>query len=173
MLTTVEASIAIQGAMPTFDSERVSLDRSTGRVLRQAVHAERDQPPFDRVMMDGIALRHAEFADGRREFAIQASQHAGDAVLTLEPDRCIEIMTGASLPDGADCIVPVERIEVVDGVARIEAGYEATERQHIHARGSDHRQDARLSPGIPLSPGNSEPAEARNDAALPPIGANP
>jgi molybdopterin molybdotransferase len=153
MLTTVEASIAVQGAMPAFDSERVPLDRSTGRVLRQAVHAERDQPPFDRVMMDGIALRHAEFADGHREFPIQASQHAGDAVLTLEPGRCIEIMTGASLPDGADCVVPVERIEVVDGLARIERDYEARERQHIHARGSDHRKDARLlRPGTRIAP---------------------
>jgi molybdopterin molybdotransferase len=153
MLTTVEASIAIQGAMPTFDSERIPMDRSLGRVLRQAVHAERDQPPFDRVMMDGIALRHSDLANGIRAFPIQASQHAGDTVLTLEPGRCIEIMTGASLADGADCIVPVERIDVVDGVARIEADYEAGERQHIHARGSDHRKDARLlRPGTRIAP---------------------
>jgi molybdopterin molybdotransferase len=153
MLNTVEASIAIQSAMPAFDSERVSLDRSIGRVLRQAVHAERDQPPFDRVMMDGIALRHADFADGIREFPIQASQHAGDAVLTLEQGRCIEIMTGASLPDGADCIVPVERIAVLDGVARVEEGYEAGERQNIHSCGSDHKKDALLlRPGTRIAP---------------------
>ncbi len=95
-------------------------------------------------MMDGIAIRHADLGEGKLEFPIQATQSAGDAPLTLQPGNCIEIMTGASLPAGADCIVPVERITVSDGFARIEAGYEAGERQFIHARGSDHRQGSRL-----------------------------
>lgn len=153
MLTTVEASIAIQGAMPSFGTETVSLHQAAGRVLRQAVHAERDQPPFDRVMMDGIALRHADLARGVREFPIQASQHAGDVALTLAPRHCIEIMTGASLPEGSDCIVPVERITVADGTACIEPDYEATERQYIHPRGSDHARDSLLlRPGTRIAP---------------------
>ena len=53
-------------------------------------------------------------------------------------------MTGASLPRGADCIVPVERITVRDGTAEIEARYEATSRQHVHARGSDHKEGTQL-----------------------------
>ena len=68
MLTTVGATHAIKQALAPFDSETVPLDRAVGRVLRQPVHAERDQPPFDRVMMDGIAIRFAEFDAGRREF---------------------------------------------------------------------------------------------------------
>ena len=130
--------------MPAFGTESVPLDRTIGRILRQAVNAERDQPPFDRVMMDGIALRYSDYVDGTREFPIQGRQHAGDTALILEPGHCIEIMTGASLPDGADCIVPVERIEVSDSAARIEAGYEARERQYIHARSSDHAQGTLL-----------------------------
>lgn len=153
MLTTVEASIAIQGAMPAFGTETVALDRTIGRVLRQAVHAERDQPPFDRVMMDGIAIRHADLAGGSREFPIRASQHAGDKALTLEAGGCVEIMTGASLPNGADCIVPIERVEVSDSVARVEAGYEAKEGQYIHRRGSDHARDTLLlRPGTRIAP---------------------
>jgi molybdopterin molybdotransferase len=153
MLTTVEASIAIQGAMPAFGTEIVPLHHAIGRVLRQAVHAERDQPPFDRVMMDGIALRHADFAGGTREYPIQARQHAGDTALTVEPGHCIEIMTGSSLPEGVDCIVPVERISVQDGDAVIEPGYEAKLRQHIHARGSDHAEGALLlRPGSRIAP---------------------
>lgn len=153
MLTTVEAIHAIRQAMPAFDGETVALDESIGRVLRQPVHAERDQPPFDRVMMDGIAIRFADFDDGRREFPIQSRQHAGDAAHTLDAGMCIEIMTGASLPAGADCIVPVERISVSNGAAKIEAGYDAELRQHIHARGSDHTEGAQLlRPGARIAP---------------------
>ncbi len=115
MLTTVEATHAIKQALAPFDIESVPVEKSIGRVLRQPVHAERDQPPFDRVMMDGIAIRFADFDGGQRSLPIQSRQHAGDVAHTLEAGHCIEIMTGASLPEGADCVVPVERITVGDG----------------------------------------------------------
>lgn len=153
MLTAAEARQAILAAMPDFPAEPVSVRGAIGRVLRQAVHAERDQPPFDRVMMDGIALRHEDLAAGAREFPIQAMQGAGDAALSLRQDHCIEIMTGASLPDNADCIIPVERITADNGVARIEAGYEAKSRQFIHPRASDHAAGAHLLvPGQRITP---------------------
>jgi molybdopterin molybdotransferase len=153
VLTTVEATHAIKQAMSPFDSEIVPLGSAMGRVLRQPVNAERDQPPFDRVMMDGIALRFADFDGGQRKFAIQSRQHAGDTAHTLEAGKCIEIMTGACLPEGADCIVPVERITVSDGAAEIEAGYNADLRQHVHGRGSDHTGGTQLlRPGTRIAP---------------------
>jgi molybdopterin molybdotransferase len=56
VITTAEASKAILDAIQPSGSETLSLQLATGRVLRQEVVAERDQPPFDRVMMDGIAM---------------------------------------------------------------------------------------------------------------------
>ncbi|KRA35544.1 molybdopterin biosynthesis protein MoeA [Rhodanobacter sp. Root627] len=56
LLSVAEAEQRIHAHMPSFGTERVALDAATGRVLRQSVQAERDQPPFDRVMMDGIAI---------------------------------------------------------------------------------------------------------------------
>ena len=139
MISTAEARDAILTAMPAFDSESVSTNSSGGRILHQSVVAERDQPPFDRVMMDGIALSFGDCDSGTRSFPIQATQAAGDEQLSLENGKCIEIMTGASLPNGADCIVPVERIRVTDGNAAIEADYTTKQRQFIHPRGSDHK----------------------------------
>lgn len=145
MLTPEEATRAIDQAMRPFDSERVALGDAVGRVLRQPVKAERDQPPFDRVTMDGIALAFDAFARGTRRFAIQARQHAGEPVLSLADESgCIEVMTGAVLPENTDCVVPVERIRVTDGTAEIEAGYVAERRQFVHERGSDHPGDAEL-----------------------------
>jgi len=153
VLTTSEASAAILAAMPAAVTETVQLANSTGRVLQQTVVAERDQPPFDRVTMDGIAFAYADFDDGTRKFPIQAMQAAGDPALTLETGHCLEIMTGASLPTGADCIVPVERVTLVDGVAEIEAGYAAKQHQFVHPRGSDHAKGAQLlTPGTRISP---------------------
>jgi molybdopterin molybdotransferase len=153
VITTADASKAIRAAIPALPDQSVSVGNAVGRILRQTVVAERDQPPFDRVMMDGIALCFANLEGGTRQLPIQATQSAGDQQLTLQDGNCIEIMTGASLPHGADCIVPVERIHVRDGIAEIEAGYSAQVRQFIHPRGSDHQQGAELlKPGKRISP---------------------
>ena len=153
MLTTAQALEAILAAMPELPAESVSLQRSAGRILRQPVIAERDQPPFDRVMMDGIAIAHAAFADGATSFAIQATQAAGDPALSLGPGAAIEIMTGAALPENADCVIPVERITVSEGTATLEAGYEPAHRQFIHPRASDHAAGAvLLQPGKHIAP---------------------
>lgn len=150
MLGTAEALASILSSMPAFAVEAAPTDTASGRVLRQTVRAERDQPPFDRVMMDGIALRHADIAAGVRRFTVQALQAAGDEALVLQARQCIEIMTGASLPHNADCIVPVERISVNDGVAIVDDDYDVRPAQFIHPRASDHAAGTEL-----LAPGKS------------------
>src|ERR1700731_2900697 len=79
--------------------ESLPLAQCAGAVLRENIYAERDQPPFDRVAMDGVALASRAVSPGARSFRIQATQAAGDAPLTLSaPGDCIEVMTGAVLP---------------------------------------------------------------------------
>ena len=153
MLTTAEALEAVLAATEAFPTETVDASASTGRVLRQIVRAERDQPPFDRVMMDGITFAWSDYDSGRRSFPIQGMQAAGDNVLTLDADHCIEIMTGAALPENADCIVPVERIDVVDGIATIEDDYDVQRGRFVHPRGSDYGKGAHLlTSGKRISP---------------------
>ena len=153
MITTAEAMQAILAAVRPLDTETIGFEKATGRVLAQSVLAERDQPPFDRVMMDGIAIAFAEFAKGTRTFKVQSMQAAGDPAQSLEAGSAIEIMTGASLPEGADCVIPVERITVNEHGAHVEANYPAEERQFIHAMGSDHRQGTELlKAGARISP---------------------
>lgn len=153
MITTAEALDVILSSVPAFGSEVVSASAAPGRVLRQSIVAERDQPPFDRVTMDGIAIRSSDLSGAERRLSVQATQAAGDERLTLEQGKCIEIMTGASLPDGADTIIPVERIEMTEAAAVIETGYEARQGQFIHVRGSDHKRGAELlTSGRTISP---------------------
>jgi molybdopterin molybdotransferase len=154
MLTTTEAAQAITESMPAFGTESIALDQAAGRVLQQAVISERDQPPFDRVTMDGIAICIASLDSGNREFSIQGTQHAGDPVQTLQSEQhCIEIMTGAVLPEDSDCVIPVERISVRDGAASIIDAYEAKAGQFIHRQASDHKLGHEvLQPGTVVSP---------------------
>lgn len=154
MLTVAEARTAISSALPEFRTETVELSRAGGRVLRQSVVAERDQPPFDRVTMDGIALAFDGYARGLRTFRIEGTQHAGEPVTKLTADtHCIEIMTGAVLPQGTDCVIPVERIAIANGQAALEPGYAAERRQFIHSQGSDTLKDSEvLAPGSVITP---------------------
>ncbi|NNE61687.1 MAG: molybdopterin molybdotransferase MoeA, partial [Woeseia sp.] len=139
MLTVAEARSIIAAALPALPAEEVSLAHACRRILRQDVRAERDQPPFDRVMMDGIAVDHAAFAKGRREFQVAGTQHAGDAVTRLpNVTQCIEVMTGAVLPQNTDCVIPVERTSRKGDAITVEYEYEAASRQYIHPRASDH-----------------------------------
>ena len=153
MLSTIEALNAVLANVPAFETETVSTSAATGRVLQQTIVAERDQPPFDRVMMDGIAIASLDIENGLRRYAIQAMQAAGDPALVLERGHCIEIMTGATRPENADCIVPVERIRIVDGIAEIEADYEVKANRYLHRRGSDFATGAHLlTSGKRISP---------------------
>jgi len=131
--------------MPRYPSEPVALDSACGAILRQQIIAERDQPPFDRVTMDGIAIRSSALAAGTRTFHVIGTQGAGIAALPLGDDNnCIEIMTGAMLPDDADTVIPVERIERNGNDVTLEPGYEPRPCQFVHYRGSD------LKAGQPL-----------------------
>jgi molybdopterin molybdotransferase len=122
--------------------------------LRETILAERDQPPFDRVTMDGIALASAALQAGRREFRIGGTQAAGAPALALASvDECIEVMTGAVVPAGTDAIIPVERIIRRGDVAIVEQGYAASAGLCIHRRGSDYAAGATLlEPGLVLGP---------------------
>ena len=145
MLTPAEAEALIGQHLQCLPIESLPLAQCAGGVLRENIYAERDQPPFDRVAMDGIALASQAVATGRRAFRVQATQAAGEAPLTLAaPDACIEVMTGAVLPAGCDSVVPVEELTVAGGAAALGADVRVAPWQNVHRRGSDTRQGTLL-----------------------------
>ncbi|MDH3401561.1 MAG: molybdopterin molybdotransferase MoeA, partial [Chromatiales bacterium] len=149
LLSVADAQSIIFSRLVSFPTRPVDLDQSPGFILAEKVLAERDQPPFDRVTMDGIAIAQADFDNGTRGFRIEATQAAGSPALSLgATGGCIEAMTGAVLPSGCDTVIAVERIKVEQGVATLEPGYAPVQGQFVHPRGSDYRQgDVLLEPG--------------------------
>jgi molybdopterin molybdotransferase len=151
LLTPAQAETLIEQHLVCLPIESLPLTQVAGAVLRENIYAERDQPPFDRVAMDGIALSSAASQGGRLRVA--ASQAAGDPPLILDdPATCIEIMTGAMLPRGCDAVVPVEQVQRNGDIAEI--GRKPVQPwQNVHRRGSDCRQGALLlAAGTRLSP---------------------
>ncbi len=145
MLTPAEADVLIGQTLQCLPIESLPLAQCAGTVLRENIYAERDQPPFDRVAMDGVALASHAAAGASRAFRIQATQAAGEAPLTLAaPHNCIEVMTGAVLPGGCDCVVPVEELTVTQGQAQLAPRARAEPWHNVHRRGSDTRQGTLL-----------------------------
>ena len=153
MTTPTEAEGAIRDGMPAFGPQIVQLGEAAGRVLAQPAAAERDQPPFDRVTMDGIAIRYSDLKLGLR-FRIAGTLAAGSPPVTGTPQsQCLRIMTGAVLPADLDTVVPIERIEIDEAFAEISASAEISPGQFVHRRGSDRQAGERvLSPGTVLGP---------------------
>ena len=152
MLDVSQAEKTIFNSIDSFGTETVPLEDALGGVLAQNIIAERDQPAFDRVTMDGIAIAYDDWQQGRRNFQVQATQGAGEPPQELQGQQCVEIMTGAALPTGADTIVPVERLEIIEGQAQVAPEYTPSRWQFVHRRGSDHpARSTLMQPGMVIS----------------------
>jgi molybdopterin molybdotransferase len=154
VLSPSQADELIAQHLTCLPIESLPLAQCAGAVLRENIYAERDQPPFDRVTMDGIALDSRGLRDGVRRLRVQAMQAAGDPPLTLAGrDCCIEVMTGTVLPGGCDAVVPVEQIRVSNGEAELAQDLAVQPDLNVHKRGSDTRQgNLLLAAGERLGP---------------------
>lgn len=91
--------------MPPAKEQRPLLS-AHGRILAQAILADRDQPPFDRSTRDGFALQAGSLADRTVVGLLRAGDRwTGPAIA---PDQAIEIMTGAPVPPGANAVLMIE-----------------------------------------------------------------
>ena len=84
-----------------------------GRVLAEDILADRHYPPFDRATRDGFAVRAADLAQAGAKLRLIGESRAGVAFAgTAGAGECVEIMTGAALPRGADAVVMQEHARV-------------------------------------------------------------
>ena len=154
MISVLDADRLLRTHVRVSEAVAVPLAEVGGRVLREPVVADRDVPPFDRVAMDGIAVASAGLSGGVQSFRVASTQAAGEPPHALpEADACVEIMTGAALPDGCDAVVRYEDLVLADGQAALREGVVVTPGQNIHGRGTDRRAgEPVLAPGVRLGP---------------------
>ena len=94
-------------------SEKVELLRSIDRILAEDVYANISQPPFERSAMDGYAVRSEDIrmADSNNPVCLKVIDRvcAGEVTdKSVHAGEAIRIMTGAMIPEGADCVVKQE-----------------------------------------------------------------
>lgn len=140
-MTTVEqAEYIIQQQVRDYGTETVPFDQATGRILAEDILADRAMPPFNRVTMDGIAIRFDAYSNGNRSFHVAATQAAGDKPVAISgSDQCIEIMTGAVLPDWADTVIRYEDVLITGNTAEVLVD-SIEQGQNIHFKGRDKQQ---------------------------------
>ena len=106
--------------------ETVDLLVGHGRVLAEAIVADRDFPPFARATRDGYAVRSADLAKVPARLDVVGEVKAGDwpepGVSSVGRGQAVGIMTGAPLPAGADAVVMVEHTSLTDQLADKSAG---------------------------------------------------
>jgi molybdopterin molybdotransferase len=133
-------TIAIESTRPIDRTERVRLEDADGRVAASAVTARADVPPFDRAAMDGYAVVAADTVGASRETprALRCVErvYTGEiARREVVPGTCIEIATGAPMPQGADAVVMVEETEQAGDEISVMSGVHPG--QHVGKRGAD------------------------------------
>src|SRR6202140_5298733 len=137
-ITPQLAEEAINSRLTCLPIESLPLTQCVGGTLRENIYAERDQPPFDRVAMDGMAVDSEALRRGVKRFRIQGIQAAGAPQLKLgSGDDAIEVMTGAILPLGSDCVIPVEQLEIAGGFASLNAAVVNSPFHNVDRRGHE------------------------------------
>lgn len=152
MISVSEATAIILSHSIKTGAEEIPIQEACGRVLGEEVKADRDFPPFDRVSMDGIAIAYAAWAAGNREFKVEGIQAAGQQPKKLNlPTSCLEVMTGAVLPEGTDTVIPYENLEIQAQQVKVQA-IAIEKGDCIHRQGLDaKRNEVLLSPGLTIS----------------------
>ncbi len=154
MVTVLEVDEKIAGSLLDLGNEEIAIDDAIDRTLRQQVVADRDFPPFDRAMMDGIAIQFDQWENGQRTFVVVGLCAAGTPKSALSAaDVCLEIMTGAVLPANTDTVVKYEAVTIADGKATIDEDHVIKKGQHIHRQGTDRKEgDVLLAGDRVISP---------------------
>jgi len=140
-ITVAEAEKIILSESRSFGTAKIPFTASLGHVLAENIVADRDLPPYDRVTMDGIAIRFDALKNGLRSFTIKATQAAGDVPVEIShDDECIEIMTGAAMPSSVDTVIRYEDLEMKNGTANVLV-HPVEKNQNVHFKGRDKKKN--------------------------------
>lgn len=124
------------------EAGRAELHEALDRVLAEDLCSDRDSPPFNKSAMDGYACRREDLAN---ELLVKGEIPAGSVPgVTIDVNQCARIMTGAMVPEGADCVLMLEHA-VSTGLNRIRAT-RITDQANICYRAEDLRKGDLIIP---------------------------
>ncbi len=133
MITIEKAyNIVLQNAY-TLATETTDFKNSLGRILAEDVKSDIEMPPFDKSAMDGYACRREDLKNTLEIIeVIPAGKYPEKEIVE---NQCAKIMTGAPVPKGADCVVPVEiAVEIKEKTVKV---IEISNKNNISYQGED------------------------------------
>ncbi len=125
------------------------LEECFGRVLAFDLTASGDVPPFDRSAYDGYAMRSQDLADAGKDtpVTLTITETIPAGAVPSRPvtaGTAAHLMTGAKIPDGADCVINFERTAFTDETVTVFAPLKKG--ANIVRRGEDVASGALLAP---------------------------
>ncbi|MEY3918034.1 MAG: Molybdopterin molybdotransferase [Bacteroidota bacterium] len=134
MISPLEAIELLKNITIPFRTEKMPLAKTLGMNIAEKIVADRDFPPFDRVMMDGIAVKDITAPTWK----IEGILFAGEPVKAIKKtDGALEIMTGATAPRGTEAIIKIEDLSIEKKIATYIGKTPLEKGQHIHSQGAD------------------------------------
>jgi molybdopterin molybdotransferase len=147
--------------------EEVQLLDAVARVLAEPLIADRDQPPFPRATRDGFAARAENWRQG--ELRVKGTLAAGGMWSGGPIGRgdCIEMMTGAPVPQETDCVVMVEHVVRNGDVVSLQLGRSIQAAENVVPQGAEAAAGSVLVPaGARVTPSIVAAAAANGAARL-------
>ena len=138
-------------------SEEIDVSESYGRILFEDVYSRMDFPPFDKALKDGVAILSSDSFGASEESpntleVIDFLEAGSTTDKKVEKGKCIEISTGAAMPEGSEAVVMVEYAEKFDD--KVNLLTTATPSQDVAKKGSDIEEGKLiLKKGDFLNPG--------------------
>ena len=131
------------------DNERVDFTESMGRILAEDVYSDINMPPFDKSAMDGYACRKEDLKNDLNVIEVLPAGSIPNKVVGI--DECTKIMTGAIIPEGANCVIMVEHTEDI-GESVIRFTRESTNTNICYFAEDIKENDLVLAKGIVIKP---------------------
>ncbi|MCR8978345.1 gephyrin-like molybdotransferase Glp [Brevibacillus laterosporus] len=160
-LRVEEAQKRILSRITTMNTEEIALVDSIGRRLADPIYATNDVPAFPRAGMDGYAIRCEGIEKATPAepltYRIVGDIAAGSApAMKLNKGEAVRIMTGASVPEGANAVIMFEQTQQYEQneQAFVQVKHNVGQGQNIAQVGEEIQEgQAIIEPGRIIQPG--------------------
>lgn len=112
MIKYEKAVEIIKSSVVLLGTEKTDIKECLNRVLRENIFSDMDMPPFIKSAMDGYACRKEDIINDLEVIEIIPAGYKPEKEICK--NQCAKIMTGAMMPEGADCVIIVEDVEEIE-----------------------------------------------------------
>ena len=144
----IEAKKLLLNKVKELEVESIKTENAFNRILATDLVANKDVPNFNRSPLDGYCFNCVDTINASKDnplyFEIIDELPCGKvATKKIGKNQTIKLMTGAKLPDGANCVIRYEDVEIVNG--KVKLCYELKENQNVILAGEDVKKGISLA----------------------------